>query len=151
MSVSWAFPPVPGTHSKTPASTLLWNYARLGWDLCLGQIIPHLLLWDFHILFRNIWRWCLSQMGYWVRWSLDHTKTCSQTCLFLKGLLKQTDPASPSNISYQTGSASLQKASSLMSHREALALSQAASLRSPLPQPSSLHNPKLLLNQDSYS
>lgn len=27
-------------------------------------------------------------MGYWIRWSLDHVKTCYQTWLFLNGLLK---------------------------------------------------------------
>lgn len=144
-----SFPCPSAIHSKTPAPGLIFNYARSGWDLCLGQIILHLLLWEFHILFRNIWHWCLSQMGYWVRWKLRPHANMFPNLIIFKGAFKVTDPTFPSNISFQRVSASLQKGNSLMSHREALALSQAAfgSLSSSLPQPSSLRKPKLSLNQ----
>lgn len=137
-----SFPCPPGIHSEAPAPGLIYNYARSGWDLCLGQIIPHLFLWEFHILFRNIWQCCLSQMGYWVRHSLDHMKICSQTWLFLKGLLKLL-------IQHSLQIYPSREAVPACKKREALALSQAAfrSLGSSLPQPNSLQKPKLLLNQ----
>lgn len=77
-----SFPCPPGTHSTAPAPGLICNCARLG-DLHLRQIIPQLLLWEFHIFLRNIWPWCFLQMEYWVRGSLDHMKTRSQIWLFL--------------------------------------------------------------------
>lgn len=102
----------PGIHSKTPAPGLICNCARSEWELCLRQIIPQLLLWEFHILLRNIWPWCFLQMGYWLRGSLDHMKTCSQTRLFLKGPLNLLVQHS-FLISYWRGSASLQKGNDL--------------------------------------
>jgi len=85
---------------------------------------------------------------------LGYTKLRSHENMFpnliiFKGAFKVTDPTFPPNIYFRGDSASLQKRNSLMSHREALALSQAAlgSLGSSLLQPISLHKPKLSLNQ----